>query len=930
MKITLIIVAMILANQASSAQADNNNIDLSDAWLPVPTAKISGNSSICVGQSATLTIIFTNGPVDIVYTDGTLNYTDTGITTSPYQLSVSPTSTKTYTLVSVKNETCEGTVSGGAVVMVNPLPTATVDNIVRPSCYGYNDGEATINPKSGSMPFSYQWDNGEATTTNTSLSAGENHWVSITDANGCRNTYTFSVSQPDQLQLFVANTTNVNCAGPSSGSATVYAIGGTTPHKFTWSNEKVGSSVSELSAGNYTAYVTDANGCQASIPVTIVTDTPPIASISTISHVSCYSGSDGKATVNVSGGSTPYTYLWSNSQIGQQATGLAAGTYTVSVFDNLGCLTTTTAQVQQPAKFVATLNTTNINCDRSILGTATVQSVTGGSGTYSYVWDGTAGSSSKHNLTLGTHTIQIRDGNGCYSTWDTAGSYYNIQSNQYFTIEENPTPKAKINVNGNSVSCDNEIVNMTGLGGTTYKWFEKSNLDQTIGVEQSLNTIPGSSKDYVLVVYNEYGCTDTAQQHISVRASTPINFKIADKSFCSDDNEIDLSLYTDINDAGGNLTFHGSGIANGYFLPGNVELAQTVKITATYYNSNGCTSKDSQNVVVFAPPQVAFSISHSSVCETSGAIEISGGSPLATEKGSKAWYSMPENLNAFDTSQSLFYPQRADSGINTIRYHYIDKNGCYNMVDDYINVNTAMEAILTIYDEDLVFCSNDGQVKMTGSPSGGFFKIDSNSTSGVINPELLSPGKHKVVYVLDKTQCQDEDSATITVVDAPTVELSSTHYQMSEGDSIATISVEPLYARIMVGENWLPGMIFDPKVWGLGEHELIAFTTENGCSDTATITIVVGTVGFGDEKASVNIKAYPNPTNDIVYIEMDNWENISTIQVYDINGRIVANQTVNSNKTEISLNEVVAGQYFVQLFNKNGTAAKESIKILKR
>ena len=229
MKNFVIFLFAICCSLTLFAQPDSTEVDLTNSWKSTPTAVISGTHTICAGQSANLLISFTAGPVDVVYTDGFMNYTLSGLVTSPHLLSVSPSATRIYTLVSVNNSSCAGTVSGAGVVTVNQLPTATIGSVLPTQCYGYANGSATVTPVSGAMPFSYLWSNGVATAINTQLTANS-HSVTVTDANGCQNNYSVTIPSPSQLQIFVASVTNVNCTGTTSGSATVYAIGGTTPY----------------------------------------------------------------------------------------------------------------------------------------------------------------------------------------------------------------------------------------------------------------------------------------------------------------------------------------------------------------------------------------------------------------------------------------------------------------------------------------------------------------------------------------------------------------------------------------------------------------------------------------------------------------------------------------------------------------------------
>lgn len=181
--------------------------------------------------------------------------------------------------------------------------------------------------------------------------------------------------------------TNVSCFGASNGTATVNASGGAGGYRYSWApSGGTAATATDLSPGDYTVTITDANDCVITRNFTITQPPPLAATTGGQTDVSCNGGSNGSATVNVTGGTGPYTYSWNTSpvQTGQTATNLAAGTYTVTVTDDKGCQTTQQFTINQPAALVASAGSqTNVSCFDGTDGSATV-SVTGGTGSYSY------------------------------------------------------------------------------------------------------------------------------------------------------------------------------------------------------------------------------------------------------------------------------------------------------------------------------------------------------------------------------------------------------------------------------------------------------------------------------------------------------------------------------------------------------------------
>ncbi|MBL0051106.1 MAG: SprB repeat-containing protein [Bacteroidetes bacterium] len=181
-----------------------------------------------------------------------------------------------------------------------------------------------------------------------------------------------------------------------------------------WSNGKTTSSNSNLSAGTYTATVTDANGCTATCSYTVTQPTPLVATCSG-TNVTCKGASTGSAAVVASGGTAPYTYLWSNGKTTASNNGLSAGTYTATVTDSKGCTAKCSYTVTEPSYVVATCSGTNVNCYGGNNGSASV-TASGGTPSYTYMWSNGKTTSSNSNLSAGTYTATVTDANGCTAT----------------------------------------------------------------------------------------------------------------------------------------------------------------------------------------------------------------------------------------------------------------------------------------------------------------------------------------------------------------------------------------------------------------------------------------------------------------------------------------------------------------------------------
>src|SRR5262249_5174563 len=138
-----------------------------------------------------------------------------------------------------------------------------------------------------------------------------------------------------------------------------------------WSNGQTTATANGLGAGTFTLTVTDHNGCIGSDPVTITQPSAISVSNTTTANVSCNGGTNGTASSTVSGGTSPYTYSWSNGQTTATANGLGAGTFTLTVTDHSGCISSDPVTITQPSAISVSNSTTgNVSCNGGTNGTA--------------------------------------------------------------------------------------------------------------------------------------------------------------------------------------------------------------------------------------------------------------------------------------------------------------------------------------------------------------------------------------------------------------------------------------------------------------------------------------------------------------------------------------------------------------------------------
>jgi len=300
---------------------------------------------------------------------------------------------------------------------------------VQPTCNGLCNGSITSNLSGSTPPYTVTV-NGSGTfavptgnTTYTNLCAGVNTFV-VVDSKGCLKTQTVTLVQPAPL---VTNSvlTNVSCFGACNGSLTISPTGGTANYTVNFSTGASftlaaggTASVTNRCPGVISATVTDSKGCTA-IASGNITQPSLVTVVASQTNVSCFGLCNGTASVSVSGGVTPYTYTWSPASSNTNvATGLCAGTQTVTIQNNGGlCTNTQTFNITQPTSITITPTITQIPCPGGCNGSATV-SATGGAGGITFTWTppspGTPSTGvSISNQCAGVYTVVGKDVNTC-------------------------------------------------------------------------------------------------------------------------------------------------------------------------------------------------------------------------------------------------------------------------------------------------------------------------------------------------------------------------------------------------------------------------------------------------------------------------------------------------------------------------------------
>jgi hypothetical protein len=552
--------------------------------LTQPVAALSAAGTmvtnvLCYGQNT--------GAVTAVGTGGTIPYTydwsnvagannpaaQTGLALGLYTVTITDGNLCTSTFVANITQPSSA---------LNAFITST--NIV---CFGASTGSISVTPTGGTSPYTYDWSNLAGTNdpaAQTGLPAGT-YTVTVTDANLCTVVVTKAITQPTVALTLAITPVNINiaCFGANTGAITGVASGGTPNYTYDWSNLAGAinpAAQTGLAAGTYTVTVTDANLCTQTSSVTVTQ--PPselTASITASINILCYGQSTGSATAAGSGGTAPYTYDWSNvSGTNNPATqtGLAAGTYTVTVSDANSCTKTVTVTITQPSTAVtAPIASTAILCNGGSNGTATVAAA-GGTGPYTYDWNNVAGANNpaaQTGLSAGTYTVTATDANGCTAV-------------ESITLTAPPAlvATASFMAQGGCTMPDGTI-NLAVTGGTpgagtgyTYDW---SNL---AGTNDPQNQSGVGSGTYTVTVTDANNCTVTSSVIVAALGGVAASVVSVVGNNCQ--GTISLAI------SGGSspITYDWSNNGVGGSDPQNLSGVGAGTYTVTVTAGNGCTA----------------------------------------------------------------------------------------------------------------------------------------------------------------------------------------------------------------------------------------------------------------------------------------------------------------------------------------------------
>ncbi|MDC3348592.1 gliding motility-associated C-terminal domain-containing protein [Flavobacteriaceae bacterium] len=892
-------VYTVKVSDANSCEKTTNQITLTQPSAALAIAESITNIT-CNGDD--------DGEIDVTISGGTTDYSyawtgpNSFSSTSADLTNLKPGA---YSLTVTDANNCTITESFTITEPAELVATGTISNNngFGISCNGADDGSINLSVSGGTTDYSYAWTKTgdasySATTEDLSNLSSGTYNVTVTDANNCTDTASFTITEPVELTIADAGlSTAINCfdgngqikvniTGDSNGDGPsqnyTYTLSGTN-----YSGANVNESVTTTAltytftpkAGVYTVKVSDANSCEKTTnQITLTQPSAALAIAESITNITCNGQDNGAIDLTISGGTTNYSFSWtktgdaSYSASSEDLNSLSPGTYNVTVTDAKNCTISKSFTITEPAELVATGTISNnngfgISCNGADDGSINL-SVSGGTTGYTYSWsspDGGSGlsvnSKDQSGLGPGTFNVTVNDANNCS---DTAS----------FTITE-PAQLTISNLisdtNGFEISCfgaNDGTIDITPSGGSgnyTYSWSTQNGTQPVNGQQDQSGLGPGV---YTLTLADSNSCsisqTFTLAQPDDISVSAVISnyngFEISTAG--ASNGSINITTVGGFLSTGATYTYSWS-TSNGSGLDASSEDqsglgAGTYTVVVT--DSNNCT--ETKVYKLDEPNQLSFS----SIISNFSGFEIScfgadDGSISITPSGGSGTYSYDWSTN---NGSGLTQGQQNQTGLGPGTYSLIitDSNGNTISQNFVIDEPTVLNLSSTISDynnfEVSCFGGADGEIDITVGGGTGQYTYNwsaSNNGAGIVNGQQdqtgLSAGTYTVIIV-DENNCEISRSFTLNSPDQISIISSKSDYngfnvsckESTDGTIGLTVSGGYLATGSSYTYSWSTnnGSGLSPtnknqSGLSVGTYTVVA-KDDNGCTITQDIEII--------------------------------------------------------------------------------------------
>lgn len=520
--------------------------------LPLSLQTVNTTTAHCGAATGQISIVHQGGSGNISYSWSTGQVTSTG--------TLGGLTIGTYTVTATDANGCtaslSNTILGSGAIVINPTATdATCSN---------SNGAINLNITGGLGNYGVLWNTGNTTNTISNLAAGT-YTVTVNDGT-CSETATIVVN--DQAAPTVSLRPYSTDCIPTGGQIGTTVSGGAAPFTYIWNTGSTSDSLNNLTAGNYTLTLTDANNCTVSSTSTINTINSLVVNTSILEDT-CNLGVGSINTV-ITGGSGAYSYAWSNGGTNNLASGLVQGIYTVTVTDSSApqvCQVIHTDTLESSQSIALAIQ--SFSADTCAYGNASaVLNAIGGTAPLSFTWSNGQNGLSVDSLSAGTYSMTATDANGCTATRTITIPTVSFAPNvtAYTPTIDTATCTLEVYENGNALFLP-----------YTYAWSNNTTTNPTIGVP---------NQTYSVTVTNTIGC-DTVLQFNCLTIDVPKieqNFDVtvfpnpnSGSQFSVEINGGEIQSYAIYDAIGQRLIWEEISVTSGtsFLLPKSIDVAAT-------------------------------------------------------------------------------------------------------------------------------------------------------------------------------------------------------------------------------------------------------------------------------------------------------------------------------------------------------------------
>lgn len=514
----------------------------------------------------------------------------------------------TVTVSDVTGTSCS---NSATVAVVTEAPLALFTGTTAVGCFGGTNGTASVYATGGMPGYTYLWSVNNTTTSILGNLPAGTYSVLVTDNIGCTKSANVIITQPLSAVGAVTSNTNITCNAATNGAVSANGFGGTPPYYYYW--DPTGASIQTLTglpAGTYSVIVADSTGCFTSSTVNVTEPSPITIVTQTIASTCGYS--NASATVTPSGGGGVYTYTW-NPTGGNNSTisNVMAGTYTVSVLDNYGCLKLfpiVMPSIISTASPGFSINTVCVNTASSF----TDLSVKGNDSIVSWSWDFNDPLSGSSNFSLLQNPTHIYTSVGSYSPVLTIQTAVGCISSFSLGVPFYPSPNPGFLLNS---ICANSSISFTNTSQispgsiTSYDWNfgdPGSGINDTSGVLNPVHfySSPGVFTISLTTISNN-NCVSSVTHTLNVFALPSASFTAANG--CQNNN----TQFTNLSSSnyvkwywnfGDSSPLDSTTISPAH----NFTISGTYSVILTTVSSNNCFNSDTLNLDIFPNPVANF------------------------------------------------------------------------------------------------------------------------------------------------------------------------------------------------------------------------------------------------------------------------------------------------------------------------------------